>query len=274
MDFNRFAEQHGLIIDHVVEDRWVRVPTTDHPHKKNGSYKFVGDAGWVQNFATMEEPVMWKGRNVSKPDPSVVKMKQDKANKERLERQARAAKKAGWILKQAKKDAHPYLSKKSFPTEKGYVWNGLLIIPMRLSGNLVGCQLIDANGNKKFLTGQLTKGVSAVFDAKGMDIVCEGYATALSIRRVMKLIGQRYRIHVAFSASNVAEISKALKCVVVADHDPVGIRMAQKSGNKYWVSDKEGEDFNDAEVRLGTEELSKIFSQFLMDNGDSLSNRT
>jgi hypothetical protein len=43
---------------------------------------------------------------------------------------------------------------------------------------------------------------------------------------------------------------------VVADNDPVGIRTAQKIG-KYWVSDKDGEDFNDAEKRLGVEEVSQ-----------------
>ena len=38
LDFESFAEQHGLIIDHLVHDRWARVPTTDKPHSKNGSY--------------------------------------------------------------------------------------------------------------------------------------------------------------------------------------------------------------------------------------------
>jgi len=272
MDFNRFAEQHGLIIDHIVQDRWVRVPTTDHPHKKNGSYKFVGDAGWVQNFATMEEPVMWKGQRTFS-DSATLKAKREVAQKERLDKQKKATNKAAWILNQAKKDVHPYLLRKGFPHEKGYVWNNLLVIPMRMTGNLVGCQLVDALGNKKFLSGQITKNAEAIFDAKGMHIVCEGYATALSIRRVMKNIGKRYRIHVAFSASNVFEIASKLDCIVIADNDPVGIRMAVKTGKSYWVSDKEGEDFNDAETRLGTEELSLIFSQFLMDNSNSFSDR-
>lgn len=262
MDFSQFAEQHGLIIDHVVHDRWVRVPTTDHPHKKNGSYKFVGDAGWVQNFATMEEPVMWKGKAIFR-DTATLVAKREAAKKERLESQKKAMKKAAWILNNAKKETHPYLVRKGFPAEKGYVWNDLLVIPMRSSGNLVGCQLIDKLGNKKFLSGQVTKGAEAIFDAKGLHIVCEGYATALSIRRVMKLIGKRYRIHVSFSAGNIPVIANGLECVIVADNDTTGIKVAKSTGKPYWVSPVEKEDFNDAEMRLGTDVLSVAFSQFL-----------
>jgi putative DNA primase/helicase len=128
---------------------------------------------------------------------------------------------------------------------------------MRIDGSLVGCQLIDNDGNKKFLTGQITKGASAVFENKGLDIICEGYATALSVRRVMKLLRKRYTIHVAFSAGNIQTLSKTIKkFIVIADNDSVGIKTAKQTGKPYWVSDVEGEDFNDAEQRLGTEVLS------------------
>ncbi len=265
MNFERFAELHGLIISHLVMDKWVRVPTTDHPNSRNGAYIFEGNKGAVQNWAIHEKPVSWYQDGEYKPDPNE-KQKRLKAEADKKARQLKATKKAGWIMHQTKKTTHPYLARKGFPQEKGYVWEGLLIIPMRLNGNLVGCQTIDEHGSKKFLSGQITKGASAVFDAKGRDIVCEGYATALSIRRVMKSIGQRYRIHVAFSAGNVVEIAKDMDCLVIADHDPVGIKMAEKTGKPYWVSDVEKEDFNDAEMRLGTEQLSLTLSKFLMDN--------
>ena len=265
MNFERFAELHGLIISHLIMDKWVRVPTTDHPHSRNGAYIFEGNKGAVQNWAIHEKPVSWYQDGEYKPDPNE-KQKRLKAEADKKARQLKATKKAGWIMHQTKKTTHPYLARKGFPQEKGYVWEGLLIIPMRLNGNLVGCQTIDEHGSKKFLSGQITKGASAIFDAKGRDIVCEGYATALSIRRVMKSIGQRYRIHVAFSAGNVVEIAKDMDCLVIADHDPVGMKMAQRTGKPYWVSDVEGEDFNDAEMRLGTDQLSLTLSKFLMDN--------
>ena len=256
MNFERFAEIHGLIINHLSMDRWIRVPTVDHPHKKNGSYKFAGNVGWVQNFATMEEPVMWKDKN-ARVDMSVIKQNKQKSDADRVARQKKASAKAGFIMKSAVKGTHPYLAKKGFPEEKGYIWNDLLVIPMRIDGSLVGCQLIDNDGNKKFLTGQITKGASAVFENKGLDIICEGYATALSVRRVMKLLRKRYTIHVAFSAGNIQTLSKTIKkFIVIADNDSVGIKTAKQTGKPYWVSDVEGEDFNDAEQRLGTEVLS------------------
>ena len=190
MNFERFAELHGLIINHLSMDRWIRVPTTDHPHKKNGSYKFAGTVGWVQNFATMEEPVMWKDKN-ARVDMSVIRQNKKKSDEDRVARQQKASAKAGFIMKSAVKGTHPYLAKKGFAEEKGYIWNDLLVIPMRIDGSLVGCQLIDKDGTKKFLSGQITKGASAVFENKGLDIICEGYATALSVRMVMKFLRKR-----------------------------------------------------------------------------------
>jgi hypothetical protein len=57
-------------------------------------------------------------------------------------------------------------------------------------------------------------------------------------------------------------IEIAQKCknpIVIADNDPVGIRTAKKIG-KYWVSDVDGEDFNDAELRLGTKSVCQSLS--------------
>jgi putative DNA primase/helicase len=263
MNFERFAEIHGLIISGLILDRWVRVPTTDHPHKKNGAYFFDGRTGAVQNWATHEKPVPWKSDTVEKVDDAW-KEKKRKAEEQRAVRQGKASKKAGWIMHNCKTEMHPYLTRKGFDDIKGYVWNNLFVIPMRVGTDLVGCQLIDAMGNKKFLSGQITKGASAIFDAKGMDIVCEGYATALSIRRVMKKLGKRYKIHVAFSAGNIPEIAKGLDCIIVADHDPMGIKMAKSTGKPYWVSPMDKEDFNDAEMRLGTDALAVLFSEFLV----------
>ena len=117
----------------------------------------------------------------------------------------------------------------------------------------MGCQLIDKDGNKKFLSGQITKGASLVIDNKGRDIICEGYATGLSIRRALKLLRVRYKIHICFSASNMIEIAKSLnKPLVVADNDPVGVKTAEKIASCYWVGE-EGEDFNDFEARVGSQ---------------------
>lgn len=247
MDFCRFAETHGLIIRDLVMDRWVRVPTVDHPTKRNGAYIFNGNSGAVQNWAVHISPIVWRQ---GKHDPQLpILMK--KAKDDQADRQEQAAKKAAWIINNAVKDNHPYLVSKGFPEEKGYVWDGKLVIPMRVDGRLVGCQLIDAKGKKRFLYGQRTKGATACFDNKGSLILCEGYATALSIRRTLKKSMTRYCIHVCFSAGNLIEVAKSYpNCIVVADNDPVGVRAAKKTGRPFWVSPNVGEDFNDYELRI------------------------
>ena len=253
MSFQAFAEQHGLIIDHLVYDRWTRVPTLDHPKKRNGSYIFDGNSGAVKNWAVHEKAISWKGAN----DPLYrVKIQQSKENTE--ERNKKAASKAGWILKQATKATHAYLGRKGFPEEEALVWEGKLIIPMRIDDAISGLQLIDTDGNKKFLSGQKNKGAVAVFDNKGVPILCEGYATAMSIRRALKAIKTRYKIVVCFSASNLLEVSKQFSDgLIVADHDLVGINTAKKTTRPYWVSPNETEDFNDFELRVGAATAGK-----------------
>ena len=259
MDFYNFAEQHGLIIDHLVHDRWVRVPTADKPHSKNGAYIYDGQSGAVQNWAIHEKPVSWHDKN-KKHDPQLAARKA-KASVDHESKQKQAAGKAAWILKQCVKQAHSYMDKKGFPNEKVNVWNGMMVIPMRIDNHLTGIQLISEDGKKTFLTGQKNKGSSAIIDAKGKVILCEGVATAMSIRRALKAVRTRYTIVICFSASNILEISKAYPdCVIVADNDAVGTRVAKQSGKIFCVPPGAGEDFNDYEVRVG----AKVAGEFLI----------
>lgn len=267
MNFQSFAEQHGLIIKSLTQDKWVRVPTRDHPNKLNGSYKLVGDAGWVINFATMEEHAMWRSDKPQTIDYDKIRRQAQEDEKKRAQARKKAASKAAWIMKNTTKQTHGYLVKKGFPNERAWVWNELLVIPMRVNHSLVGCQLISQEGDKRFLTGQQTKSATAVFDNKGVTILCEGYATALSIRRALKSIRQRYKIVVCFSANNILEIAKE-ECFIVADNDPKGLSVAQRTGQPYWVSDVDGEDFNDFEIRTGSiyagESLMSVLSSGLL----------
>lgn len=252
MNFVSFAEQHGLIIRGLVEGRWTRVPTSDHPHKKNGAYIYEVDSGAVQNWAIHEKPLSWRGDTIV----SYADMRRKKVvmDKETAEKNRQAAKKAARMLKDAKKEPHPYLTKKGFPDEKAWVWHNLMLIPMRVGGSLVGCQIIDSEGTKKFMSGQRTKLATAVFDNKGLNILCEGYATAMSVRRALRAVRTRYRIIVCFSAANILAVAKEhADGFVVADNDPTGLSVAKKSGLPFWQSDVEGEDFNDAEIRMGAQ---------------------
>lgn len=272
MRFEDFARSHGLIISGVEIGKWVATPTEDHPKKRNGRYKYMGDHGWVQNWATMASPVIWKD-SVSL-SPAQVRQAKIAADRERREAASKAAAKAGWILHQCRQAFHPYLTAKGFPEEEGNVWvtddSLLLVIPMRVDGRLVGCQLINDKGEKKFLSGQITKGATFTMDAKGVPIFVEGYATALSVRSAMKAIKIRYTIHVCFSAANMEFItSKVRGGLIIADNDAsrTGEEAAKKTGKPYWLPPTVGEDFNDYHSRAGLFRASQSLKKVLIDNG-------
>lgn len=273
LEFQRFCEAHGLIVTHIKQNEWVRVPTVDHPRKRNGAYKFAGDIGFVQNHATETEVSIWRSDK-----PATESQKRDmqaarlKAEREIAERQEAASKKAGWILHQCQDDLHPYLSRKGFPDATGLVWEPepgairQLCIPMYVDRKLVGVQMISEDGDKKFLYGQRTSGAAFIIDNKGIPILCEGYATGLSIRAVMSAIKLRYKIVIGFSANNLLKLAAQHPgCVVVADNDRSGTgqRVASATGRPYWLSDFEGEDFNDYYRRVGVFAASQSLRKVL-----------
>jgi len=253
MSFEQFAHQHGLIINSLIHDKWMRVPTIDKPHSRNGAYIFDGNSGAVQNWAIHEKPISYKGKH----DPQY-REKMQAVKDTRADDNKQAAQRAGWVMHQSHRATHPYLASKGFPNVKGSVWNGCLLIPMRIDQAIVGLQMIREDGSKNFLKGQITRGAEAILDNKGAHILCEGFATGLSIKRALKSQNTRYTVHICFSAGNIKKmVEKYPDCVIVADHDPVGIKVAQDSGRPYWVSPNSGEDFNDFEVRVGAEKAGK-----------------
>lgn len=275
MRFEDFARLHGLIIRDVTPFKWMSTPTEDKPRSNNGRYKYMGDVGWVQNWATMDKPAIWKPDEKFTPPPEFLKQR-DSALNDRQKLADKASAKAGWIMHQTANATHEYLANKGFPEEEGNVWrtdtDELLVIPMRISGKLVGCQLINTQGEKKFLYGQQTKGASFCIDAKGTPIFCEGYATGLSVRSIMKANKLRYSIHICFSASNLKEVARNIpNGIVVADNDPNGIgeTVAKETGKPYWISDTVGEDFNDYHLRVGLFKASQSLKQIFLHKPNS-----
>jgi putative DNA primase/helicase len=263
MNFEQFALSQGLIIKSLIFDKWVRVPTDDHPKKLNGAYIFDGQRGAVINFALHDKHIPFKSDEPYKPDPNAA-AKRQQLERDRLKRQQAAKNKAAFILSNSTQQPHAYLKSKGFD-EKGWVWNGLLVVPMRINGSLVGCQLIDEDGGKKFLSGQITKGASLLIDNKGRDILCEGFATGLSVRRALKHLRVRYRIHICFSAGNMLEIAKTVTDpLVIADNDTMGVNTAKKIASRFWLGEA-GEDFNDMEKRLGTTCAADTLRPFIHD---------
>lgn len=259
MNFIQFCHIHGVpLMQLPTPGRWFRVPTEDKPRSRNGAVKYMGDFGLCQNWATMTEPAVWRDEGVSREAQKRIRSVANDADREARELAMRAAKKAENILAESELANHPYLEAKGFAAEMGNVWNretdNVLVIPMRTGGNLVGCQLIKPDGDKKFLYGQRSGGAEFTFGQRGTHVLCEGYATALSAQQALRNLKVAYVLHVTFSAGNMKRIAEALPGgVVLADNDAsrTGERVAQEIGWPYWMSDTVGEDFNDAHLRKG-----------------------
>jgi putative DNA primase/helicase len=273
MDFIQFARSHGILINDLPPlGVWKRFPTEDHPRSRNGAVKFMGDVGFVQNHATSTVVSIWK------PDsPITTKVKSTylasirSAEDEQKKKQHQAMQRAVGMLNGSGLSTHPYLEAKGFPDEQGNVlWQDgkpVLLIPMRVAGNLVGLQQIDEDGGKKFLYGQRTSNAVFTFDNKGMNVLCEGYATALSVRLAFKQMKQRYTLHVCFSAGNMAKVAAGLEPgLLIADNDASGTgqRVAEESGWKYWLSDRVGEDANDFHQRVGLFQFTQSLTRSML----------
>lgn len=272
MNFAEFAAAHGLLIRDVEFGRWIRTATEDKPNHKNGAYRHLGDVAFVQNHATMSGVAVWfpDGDSDIKVDRSEMARIRANADRQIAQNRASACQKALNIIGQARHEQHAYLDSKGFPDALGLVYHpdehtNLLIIPMRAGKQLVGCQLIDRDGGKRFLFGQQCSGAAYVIGNHGIDIWCEGYATGLSVNAVMAALKTPARIHVCFSASNMQAM--ATHGIVVADNDvsQTGEKAAQATGLPYFMPDTDGDDFNDFHRKVGTFTASQALRNFLQE---------
>lgn len=271
MHFLDFCRAHGILVDREPPiGVWKRYPTEDHPHKKNGAVKFMGDVAFVQNHATDVEISVWKAEGDTVVDRGRIRRIAQQADRDIREKQEQAAKKAASILHNCQIGYHPYLERKGFADEQGNVFKQddelFLAIPMRVGHRLVGCQIISEDGTKRFLWGQRTSEAAFCFDNKGPHILCEGYVTGLSVKAAMKALKRRYTLWVCFSASNLAKVASTLPGgFVVCDNDAsrTGENTTIKTGLPYWMSDTVGEDFNDFHQRVGLFKASQSLGKVI-----------
>lgn len=188
------------------------------------------------------------------------------------------------IVRNCRHDVHPYLKRKGFPDEQALICDEprdffpasrfgemlaralpdgvgpFLIVPGRVAGKLTTVQFITPEGTKKnILRG--AQGGAFHRIATGRDAwVCEGIATALSVRAALRLLGASVTVLSAFSASNVCQVAEGLPgSRIAADHDkPVEALDNQGAGEFYarrsrrpWVMPPAPGDFNDWHQRDG-----------------------
>jgi putative DNA primase/helicase len=269
--FLEFAESCGLMIERLLEGRWVRCKTVDHPKKRNGSYKFLGDVGWVQNHATMAEVAMWReGARAGTIDRSALRAMMAVSEAQERAKHSEAREKAEAILKASVLGVHPYLAGKGFPKEIMPVNDGKLIVPMRDFKNyrqLNSLQFITPEGEKKFFPGGKAKGSVYILGpqfARERWLV-EGYATALSVRAACASIYREVQVITCFSAGNLAHVGRLVRIsgargFVFADNDAslAGRKAAEDTGLPWIAALEIGMDANDVHMAHGVHALAKL----------------
>lgn len=266
MDFNSFANACGLIIRHIEHGRWIRVPTEDHPHKRNGAYFHGGEYAFVQNWATMEKPDVWKSDKNAPDIEARIKRDADKFLNERNRKAGRAAGKAKWILENSELYTHPYLARKGFPKHKAFVNDSLLVIPMYFNGEICGAQTITPEGEKKFIYGQRCSEAYFRIGAGKNEFLVEGYASGLSLQAILAALSIQNSIYVCFSAGNALKLAKTHpNAIWIADNDisKTGENAAVASGLKWWMPEQAGWDINDLHLASGLFKCREILKKFL-----------
>jgi len=273
MNFIQFARGHGVEIDSlIISDKIIRTGTTLHPKSKNGAYRFNGKFGWVQNWEHGDLVHVFGGKIKEFSEAE----KKEWARRKRLQDEAidrkyqQASKDAQIIIQSCTLKNHGYLSYKGFTEAQGLVTeDDILIIPMKsLSGTLQGIQSIkwiedDRKYQKKMMYGMRAKGSVFRFGSnKALEtILCEGYATGLSIKMAVDRMRISASVLVCFSDGNLVEIAKSMNpktTYVFADNDisQAGEKCAVKTGLPFCMSDEIG-DANDLHQLKGLTAVCK-----------------
>jgi phage/plasmid primase-like uncharacterized protein len=268
--FVDFCRCHGVLIDQSPRlGVWLRYRTADKPAHRNGAVKYMGDHGFVQNHATMQEVALWRSEGESLVAAQKAQEIANQAAKDTLRRQQQAAQKAAQMLAECELKPHPYLASKGFPEERVNVLGDLMLLPMRVGRDVVGLQQIDPAGEKKYLFGQRSSYAQYQFTAgNGPHILCEGFATALSLRLALVRLRRPFTLHVCFSAGNMKKVARSFESgFVAADNDKsqTGQKVANEIGWPCWMSDQEGEDANDYHLRKGIFALSQGLQKMFLE---------
>jgi putative DNA primase/helicase len=192
---------------------------------------------------------------------------------EQRAKQASVAREAQALVRDAIISGHPYLIRKGFPDRATLVREGRLVIPVRDVDDyrqIISAQLIDENGEKRFLTGGRTRGgIHRLGAARASRVVlCEGYATGLSLDLALLRLSGAHAVIVCFSANNLVFVASRFPgAVVCADNDEsrAGEKAADRTGLRWIMPPEIGTDFNDMHQRQGlysvVQALREVFAK-------------
>lgn len=275
--------------------KWVKTDTLDGKSGK-GDGRIILDEHRVTawNWKTGDKATVWLNGEMSAVERRDYSEKIAAQDREKRKRAAEAAVTANALIEAAKPANHPYLSLKGFPDEKAlvigaddvaqiggkYLVSGkwAIVMPARINDSVSSVQLIWEDGTKKFLAGGVIEGSSCRIAKGRYTWLCEGFATGLTLRLVLRSLKRSDTILCCFSASNVAAVARSVegRCFVAADHDAppkqnpeqfdglgAGEWYARLSGKPYLMPVTEKQDINDLHIREGIFAVQRLVSNLI-----------
>lgn len=273
--------------------KWVQCPVVGKaPSNRSGRVLIFDDGrgGLAWNWATGEQQRFTVGGDVTSstaPRPDPEKERQHERERQEVARICDA------IVRACRREAHPYLAAKGFPAEEGLVIDAprdvlpptdmgwrikqalpagwpLLVVPGRIAKQVTTVQFITPDGEKKNILGGRMGGAAHRIATGRETWVCEGIATALSVRAALRLLGRSATVLSAFSAQNVSAVASGLHgAIIAADNDkPIpafdglgtGEHWARRSG-RTWVMPPERGDFNDHHQAHGLRAVAMLLRE-------------
>ena len=234
--------------------------------------------------------------NFAKP-VDALRRERDARRKEReqeaLAREAAAAEAAKAVVAGCGTGEHPYFESKGFAERIGLIadcggppwlagvaensnaWRAgrgggpWLVLPIRDARNEIrSAQYVAPDGTKKFHLGSSTRACYHRIGRSAKSVVlCEGYATGLSVHDALAKRYYPCEVRVCFSAQNIAAVAKKCKAPdawIVADNDRngVGREWALKTGLPHWIPPIGGRDANDLMNEQGAQRLADLLQKF------------
>lgn len=237
-EFIDFLKSHGFTPNDPIkgDDRIDRI-RVNNEKKKDLRYKlkishdrafgwFVySKNGETVNFSSINKTTMTQAeREALNARIEAEKLANEQAREKEMLSIAEKARRL-WKSYEAADPDHKYLKKKQIDALAIRQNGKRLVVPVYTEGQLWSLQYIDETGDKRFLSGGKTKGGYATLIFQNDDtaeiIICEGYATGVSIRMATGL-----PVVIAFNATNVPIVARYIRAkfpesriIVAADND-------------------------------------------------------
>ena len=271
----------GIVADGIFR----RIDAEGKNGKKDAAYILFPDSPVAGGFENWKDGRGWEnwlfkgngnGKGLSAAEERQLRERWAAARKVREEEKRKNQEKAvgiarkDWAAAKPAPPDHPYLANKKVKAHNLRVHaDGRLLVPMRdVTGELWNLQRIDATGEKKFLPGGRTTGLSYSIgpDPGEIVVIAEGASTAVSIFEATEI-----PVAAAMSAGNLLAAGCAIRdkypkttIIFFADNDQpdangvnVGVvkatEAAKATGGIVAMSPTVGDDANDLYVREGAE---------------------